>query len=42
MNSDYAWILGFKIWKTNVMAQKIDSSTLEIFRMVIVNFLGRR
>ena len=30
--------LDLKIWKTNVAAQKIDSSTLETFGMVITDF----
>ena len=34
----YAKRLGFKTWKTNVGAQKIDGSTLEIFGIVIANF----
>ena len=37
-NSDYAWKLGLKIRRTNIGAQKIDGSTLEIFGMVIANF----
>ena len=39
MNLAYAKRLGFKTWKTNVRAQRIDSSALETFRMVITNFL---
>ena len=39
MNLDFAWKLGFKIWKTNIGAQKIDGSALETFEMVIINFL---
>ena len=38
MNPNYAWKLGLKIRKTNIRAQKIDSSALEIFRMVIADF----
>ena len=38
MNPDYAWKLGLKIRKTNVGAQKINDSTLEIFEMVIADF----
>ena len=38
MNSDYAWKLGLKIWRTNVGAQKIDDSALETFKMVIADF----
>ena len=34
----YAKKLGFKTWKTNVGAQKIDGSTLETFGMVIADF----
>ena len=30
--------LGFKIWKTNIGAQKINSSILETFRIVIIDF----
>ena len=35
---NFAWKLGLKVWKTNVGAQKIDSSALETFEMVIANF----
>ena len=38
MNSDFAWKLGLKIWKTNVGAQKINGFALETFGMVIVDF----
>ena len=38
INLDSAQKLGFKIWKTNIRAQKIDDSTLEIFGMVIADF----
>ena len=38
INLDYVWNLGLKIQKTNVGAQKIDGSALEIFRIVIANF----
>ena len=38
MNPDYAQKLGFKIWKTNVGAQKIDGSALETFEMIIADF----
>ena len=38
MNPNFAQKLGFKIWKTNVGAQKIDSSALETFEMVIADF----
>ena len=38
MTPDYAKQLGFWIWKTNINAQKIDSSSLEIYRIVIAIF----
>ena len=38
MNPNYAWKLGLIIQKTNIRAQKIDGSTLEIFQMVIADF----
>ena len=38
MDPVFARKLGFHIQKTNVVVQKIDSSTLEIFGMVIANF----
>ena len=38
INPNYAWKLGLKIQKTNVEAQKMDSSALETFRMVIADF----
>ena len=38
MSPAYAERLGLKTWKTNVGAQKIDGSTLEIFEMVIADF----
>ena len=38
MSSTYAERLGLKTRKTNVGAQKIDSSTLETFGMVIADF----
>ena len=38
MNPDYAWKLGLKIRRTNIGAQKIDSSALETFGMVIADF----
>ena len=38
MNLDYAWKLEFKIRKINIGAQKIDSSALETFGMVIADF----
>ena len=38
MSSAYAKRLGLKTWKTNVGAQKIDSSALETFWIVIADF----
>ena len=38
MSPVYAKRLGFKTRKINVETQKIDSSTLEIFGMVIADF----
>ena len=38
MNLAFAWKVGFHIRKTNVRAQKIDSSALEIFGMIIADF----
>lgn len=38
MNPKFAQKLGLHIRKTSVRAQKIDGSTLEIFRMVIAGF----
>ena len=38
MNLNYTWKLGFKIRKTNIGVQKIDSSTLKTFVMMIANF----
>ena len=38
MSPAYAKRLGLKTWKTNVGAQKIDGSALEIFGMVIADF----
>ena len=37
MSPAFAWKLGLHIWKTNVRAQKIDSSALETFGMVITD-----
>ena len=34
----YAKKLGFKVWKINVGAQKINGSILEIFAIVITDF----
>lgn len=38
MNLDFARKLGLHIKKTNVGAQKIDSSTLKTFKIVIADF----
>ena len=38
MNPNYTQKLRFKIQRTNIRAQKIDGSTLEIFEMVIADF----
>ena len=38
MSPAYAKKLGFKTWKTNVGAQKIDGSALETFGIVIADF----
>ena len=38
MNPDFARKLGLKVRKTNIGAQKIDGSALEIFGMVIPDF----
>ena len=38
MNPNFARKLDFKVWKTNVEAQKIDGSVLEIFGIIIANF----
>ena len=40
MNSVFTRKLGFHIQNTNVRVQKIDSSTLETFGMVITDFQG--
>ena len=34
----YALRLGFQVYHTNVGAQKIDGSTLQMFGMVLANF----
>ena len=34
----FTFQLGLKIWKTNVKAQKIDSITLETYRIVVTTF----
>ena len=38
INLNFAHKLGFYIQKTSVRAQKINSSTLKIFKIVIANF----
>lgn len=38
MSPNYAWKLSFKIQKTNIKAQKIDDSTLQIFGILIIDF----
>ena len=38
MSPAYTENLGFKTWKTNIGAQKIDGSALETFGMVIADF----
>ena len=38
INSDFAQKLDLKIWKINIKAQKIDTSALKIFGMVIADF----
>ena len=38
MNLGYAKMLDFKIWKTSIRAQKINSFILEIFEIIIANF----
>ena len=38
MSLGYTKKLGLKVWKANIGAQKIDSSILKIFRMVIAHF----
>ena len=38
MSPTYVERLSLNTWKTNVGAQKIDGSALEIFEMVIANF----
>ncbi len=34
----FAYQLGFKIWKNNVRAQKIDGTTLETYGMIVSTF----
>ena len=38
INQAFASQLGFKIWKTNVKVQKIDSTTLKIYKIVVSIF----
>ncbi len=38
MSQVFAHQLGLKIWKTNVRAQKIDNTTLEIYGMIVSTF----
>ena len=38
MNPAYVSKLGFQVHRTDIRAQKIDSSTLETFRMVLASF----
>ena len=38
MNPNFAQKLGFYIRKTSIRVQKMDSSTLKTFRIVIANF----
>ena len=38
MNPNFAWKLDFKVWKTNIEAQKIDGSILETFEIIIADF----
>lgn len=38
MNQTFASQLSLKIWKTNVRAQKINGTILEIYRMVVSIF----
>ncbi len=38
MSQVFADQLSLKIWKTNVRAQKIDSTTLETYRIVVSTF----
>ena len=38
INPNFAQKLGFKVWKINVGAQKIDGSALETFGIVIADF----
>ena len=38
MNQAFALQLGFKIWKTNIRAQKIDDTPLETYKIVVSTF----
>ena len=38
MNLPYASRLGLRVYRTDIRAQKIESSTLEIFGMVLASF----
>ena len=38
MSFSYTEKIGFKVWKTNIGAKKIDGSILETFGMVIADF----
>ena len=38
VNPNFAWNLSFYIWKTNIAAKKINSSTRKTFEMVIDDF----
>lgn len=38
MSQAFTHQLGLKIWKTNVRAQKIDSTTLETYGIVVFTF----
>lgn len=38
MTSGYALKLDLKVYHTNIGAQKIDSSTLKIFEIVLISF----
>ena len=38
INQTFDSQLGFKIWKTSIRAQKIDDTTLEIYKIVVFTF----
>ena len=38
INYDFASQLGLKIWKTNIAVQKINGTTLEIYKMIVSIF----